>query len=173
MAESYGVRLLRIFSLTAFCVPAIFAPDGWALTINQALMIWFHEAGHAVFGVFAESPPYGTALMFFGGSLMQLLVPTMFTGVVFAAGKRFDAALMCLWIGLNAFAVGYYCADAKARALPLIFGMDKGLHDWWNIELFLGLGPWHGWLVAFWWALGLACYAVAVVGGLYVAPESD
>lgn len=163
-------KLARLACLAAFCAPALWTEGTWAGTLNAYLMIWFHEAGHAVFGVLPRSlDPFATLMMFLGGSLMQILVPFMFIAVAWLSRARFDACLMFLWAGLNFMAVSYYAGDAYARARPLIFGMDKGLHDWWNIMNLTGMmgaTPVVAWLI---WLGGPICFGVAVAGGILTA----
>ncbi len=84
-----------------------------------------HEAGHLIFGVF------GPTLGVWGGTLLQIIFPTVFL-VYF--GRRGDAAgayFSAFWLGESLLYSSAYIRDARAMALPLVGG---GEHDW-NIIL--------------------------------------
>ncbi|MES2626862.1 MAG: TFIIB-type zinc ribbon-containing protein [Pseudomonadota bacterium] len=89
----------------------------------------FHEYGHVMFS------PFGTFMMFLGGSLFQIMLP-MFPLFAFMVMQRdnFAASIMLWWVGQNFIDVSVYIADAPLRALPLINGNGDGEnHDWWNL----------------------------------------
>lgn len=87
----------------------------------------FHEYGHIMFS------PFGTYMMFLGGSLFQILLPLM-PLFVFMVRQRdnFPASIMLWWVGQNFIDVSVYIADAPARSIPLTTGNDDS-HDWWNL----------------------------------------
>lgn len=88
----------------------------------------FHEFGHVLFS------PFGTLMMFLGGSLFQILLPLV-PLVVFTFQQRdnFSAAIMLAWCGQNFIDVAPYIRDAEYRALPLVGGATEANHDWGNI----------------------------------------
>jgi hypothetical protein len=88
----------------------------------------FHEFGHVFFA------PFGTLMMFLGGSLFQILLPLV-PLVVFSFQQRdnFSAGLMLAWCGQNFIDVAPYIRDAEYRALPLVGGASEANHDWGNI----------------------------------------
>ena len=87
----------------------------------------FHEYGHVMFS------PFGTFMMFLGGSLFQIMLPLfpLFTFMVMQR-DNFAASIMLWWVGQNFIDVSVYIADAPTRALPLINGNEDN-HDWWNL----------------------------------------
>jgi hypothetical protein len=91
-----------------------------------------HEAGHIIFGLL------GAKIGLWGGTLMQLLMPALFT--VYFAKRREVAgtAFSAFWFGENLLNIARYVADARALSLPLIGG---GEHDWNLILSDLGLLP--------------------------------
>jgi hypothetical protein len=99
----------------------------------------FHEAGHLLF------IPFGRTMTIFGGSLLQVLVPSL---LVFAFLIRnrdgFAASIGLWWAGQSMMDLAPYIADARALQLPLLGGATgvggASRHDWANL-----LGP-RGWL---------------------------
>jgi len=87
------------------------------------LNLLIHEGGHGVFIFFGK---YIHAL---GGTLMQIIIPSLF---VFYAAKRkflFLTQLFLIWLAENLFNISVYAADARARKLHLLGG-KKVYHDW-------------------------------------------
>lgn len=130
------------------------APEAWevaALALFATLLAWshltrgffaavvagadlvFHEAGHPIFGLLGSR-----FLMFLGGTLAQLALPTA-AALGFARTRRPGSfAVAIVWLGFNLVDVGTYAADASARALPLL-APDEDSHDWWNLLGMLGV----------------------------------
>lgn len=94
----------------------------------------FHEAGH----VFLS--PFGELLMFFGGSLLQCVVPLVVCVAFLRRGDIAGAAAGLWWCGQNLLDVAPYIADARSLSLPLIGEVNNEIvearplrHDWHNI----------------------------------------
>jgi hypothetical protein len=120
----------------------------------------FHEAGHAVFGFF------GDFLGILGGSLMQVLVPSIATGHFILYGQRWSGMVTLFWVGQSLFNVSVYVKDARAQALPLLGG-DDAIHDWnWLLGWF-GLLSWDQVIGGAIYTMGLLVLAVSILGGLY------
>ena len=86
-----------------------------------------HEAGHILFRILGEF--MGIA----GGSLLQILIPTIFFGYFVYYKKPFSAAIVLFWIGNNFLDVYVYANDAVVMQLPLLSGLtgaEGGFHDW-------------------------------------------
>lgn len=84
-----------------------------------------HEAGHPIVGFFSAN------LMVYGGTLFQLLFPWLtkrhFEKKLHPAGVVFAL----YWMAASIHNVGIYMADARAKALPLVGGLDPDdSHDW-------------------------------------------
>lgn len=159
------IRLLRLLVLTAFCLPGLFSAQAWSAEINHRLMLLFHEGGHGVFMFCASWGTPGRFLMFAGGSAAQVVVPLLFMAAVYSTGRRFDASLMFLWLGLNFADVSRYAADAQARAMPLILGLGPEAHDWGNMLGMTGLLWATPAIAGMIWLMGLLCIGAAVVAG--------
>lgn len=100
--------------------------DYWSYLDTVNLMV--HEFGHVFFGLF-----WSEIVMFFWGTLMQLLIPMVLAWMFFVQRDGFGIAL-CIWIiGANWFYISWYAGDAQDQLLPLIwFKGGEGLvrHDW-------------------------------------------
>jgi hypothetical protein len=98
-------------------------------------LLVFHEAGHVLFRLFGEW------MMFFGGTLGQLLMPVIIV-VAFLWKNRdpFGAALGLWLLGVSLLDVAPYMHDALDPQLVLLSGStgEDGGHDW--IYLFSSIG---------------------------------
>jgi len=120
----------------------------------------FHEAGHMAFGFF------GDFLGVLGGSLMQVLVPSIATGHFLLYGQRWSGMVTLFWVSQSLFNVSVYVKDARAQALPLLGG-DDAIHDWnWLLGRF-GLLSLDQAIGGVFYAMGLLALAVSILGGLY------
>jgi hypothetical protein len=115
----------------------------WALAIGP------HEIGHFI------CLPFGWFLNVAGGSIWQLLI--FILSAVFALTVRQQISGSLLFVALTGHSLinlAQYIGDARARQLPLILGMSKDHHDWWNLlrdvgllkydTLFAALSTWSG-----------------------------
>lgn len=135
-----GILLLWLSLLLPFngYEAAVQGQQAGALQFLHRIDLVFHEAGHVVFRLFGE---FMTIL---GGSLLQILVPLLFTGAfVLRYANHFGAAVTLWWTGQNVIDVGIYMADARQLRLPLLgggTGADRpGFHDWHNLLGRMGL----------------------------------
>lgn len=124
----------RVFMLAAFTLWGgyfITAGVNWekiGSSFLHAVNLPFHEFGHILF------MPFGTFIMFLGGSLFQIVLPLICMCVfVFKQRDTFAGSIMLWWCGQNFIDVSPYIADAQYRALPLIGGGGEESHDWGNL----------------------------------------
>jgi hypothetical protein len=151
----------------------ILAIYGWICLRSPGTYRWLdsldlaiHETGHLVFGMFGET------IGLLGGTLMQLLVPTVFIVALWRGGDRHGATAPLWWLGQNCWNISVYIRDARLQELPLVGG---GEHDW-----ALLLAGW-GWLErdqmlgGAVYLAGVLLYLVAICGGwmLLVRSPSD
>lgn len=97
--------------------------DGF-LQILDSFNLVIHEFGHPFFGIFGEQP------MWWGGTLMQLLVPAVIAFAFWWQRSALSLAFAGVWFFENFLNIGRYIADARAQELPLVGG---GQHDWTTI----------------------------------------
>jgi hypothetical protein len=113
---SYGVGAFMLFA--TFWVTQL----QWVPILDDANLI-FHEAGHLVL-FWAPA-----VLYFLGGTLMQLAVPLVCMVALWREGKLVSSMLCLWWLGENMLNIGWYMADARTQAIPLLGG-DAVHHDW-------------------------------------------
>jgi hypothetical protein len=80
-----------------------------------------HEGGHIFFGWM------GHTIMILGGTLGELLVPSLCALYFFRKREVVATAFCGFWFFENFLYIGVYMADARAQALPLVGGDE---HDW-------------------------------------------
>lgn len=89
----------------------------------------FHEAGHVIFR------PFGAFITSLGGTLGQLLMPSICMGVLLLKTRDpFGASVALWWVGENFLDIAPYMNDARAGRLPLLGGnfghsAPYGFHD--------------------------------------------
>ncbi len=97
----------------------------------------FHEAGHIIFS------PFGDFLAVLGGSLMQLIIPSICVAAFLKREDTFGASTAVWWLGQNFVDLAPYINDARAQSLILLGGVTgqdvPGFHDWNNILGTVGL----------------------------------
>jgi hypothetical protein len=106
----------------------VLAVYGWICLRSPETYRWLdsldlaiHETGHLVFA------PGGETLGVMGGTLMQLIVPSVFAGALWRQGDPHGATIPLWWLGQNCWNISVYIRDARLEALPLVGG---GEHDW-------------------------------------------
>ena len=93
----------------------------YGLLDNIDLVI--HEAGHFFFSFF------GKFIYTLGGTLMQIILPSIIALFFFRNNYRTGVQFGLLWLGQNFINISIYAADARVRKLPLLGG-NKVYHDW-------------------------------------------
>lgn len=139
----WGASLLLLPVCLYFCVTW----GDYTLLDNADLII--HEAGHFVFR------PFGRTIYMLGGTLMQVLLPSLLAWHFLVHAYRLGAQLALFWLGHNLLNIGVYAADAQTRALPLLGGSSV-VHDWHFLLGQYGLIAWDG-------AIGSTFFGLAVV----------
>jgi hypothetical protein len=97
-----------------------------------------HEAGHPLFGIFADENQagFGYTLAILGGTLLELIVP-FGCAVAFLFRREVSGVAFCLfWFFENFLYIGHYMATARSMDIQLV---GSGEHDWeilfthWNL----------------------------------------
>ena len=132
-------------------------PGDWHFIDNVDLVI--HEAGHWIFIFFGEF------IRILGGSLNQVLIPTVFAAYFFLKRDFYSGSLVSLWVGYNIVNVSVYMGDAVRMSLPLLGG-DNVIHDWNYILGHLGLLSHTGFLSGLTYALGIFIILGATAWGV-------
>lgn len=103
--------------------------DGF-LQIVDSFNLVIHEFGHPFFGIIGEWP------MWWGGTLMQLIVPAVIAFAFWWQRSALSLAFAGVWFFENFLNISRYIADARAQELPLVGG---GEHDWTTILSYHGM----------------------------------
>jgi hypothetical protein len=129
-----------------------------AETFYHLVDLPFHEAGHIIFRI------GGAFLTVLGGSLFQIIMPSIIFGHFFLRKDYFGAAIVLFWVGENFLDVSYYIGDARAMKLQLLGCEEPPCegHDWNNILNTLGILSWDTAIARFIFDLG----AILMVGSI-------
>ena len=128
MTSSRSARLALTILLAIYGFALLLHPGDYSLMDSVDLPI--HETGHLVFA------PFGELVQMMGGTLFQLIVPSVFVGYFVLRKDRHAASCVLWWVAQNCWNVSVYARDARAQELPLVGG---GEHDWafllatWNV----------------------------------------
>ncbi|MGK9369914.1 hypothetical protein ACSSWA_13540 [Melioribacter sp. Ez-97] len=87
------------------------------------LNLLIHEGGHGVFAIF------GKFVYTLGGTLMQIIIPSLFIFYYYKEKKYNAARIFMLWLGQNLINISVYVADASEKKLRLLGG-NNVYHDW-------------------------------------------
>lgn len=86
-----------------------------------------HETGHLIFNFF------GQYMMIAGGSLFQVVLPSVFVGYFWRHFKPYSASIVLFWVGQSILNVFVYANDAAGMKLVLTSGFtgsEGSFHDW-------------------------------------------
>ncbi len=117
-----GLVAIILFGL--FMINWMATDDDGFLTLIDSFNLVVHEFGHPFFAIFGEWPQW------WGGTWMQVLVPSVILGVFWFQRSALSVAFAGIWLAENFHYIAYYMADARAQVLPLAGG---GEHDWTTI----------------------------------------
>lgn len=106
-----------------------FVYDNYYSRLDNINLI-FHEAGHPLMSFFGEF------IQFAGGTIFQLLIPTIIMVHLWRHRSNIWWQLCLFWIGQNLLNISIYASDAVNQALPLL-GWE---HDW-------AYMLWHLWML--------------------------
>ena len=97
--------------------------QGKFIPILDHVNLLIHEGGHGVFSVF------GKFIHALGGTLMQIIIPSMFISFYLWKKKRVSLQIALIYLAQNLLNISVYVSDARAHKLPLLGG-KKVYHDW-------------------------------------------
>lgn len=126
------------------------------LFVDTFLLI-VHEAGHTFFGLLGFR-----VLTILGGSLFQILLPLAILGYCWINRKYLGLQFSYLLVGFSWLDVATYAADGSARQLPLIGGLGKDSHDWYNLLVRMNALEYDLTIAIIFIVFGVLCYLLAI-----------
>lgn len=125
--------------------------------IDSFLLI-VHEAGHTFFGIIGVR-----FITILGGSLLQILIPGFILGYFWINRQYLGIQFSLSLVGFSWLDIAGYAADAGARELPLIGGLGKESHDWYNLLAQIDALEYDLYFALIFTSLGIACYLWALL----------
>lgn len=116
-----------IFAVLLFLYFLSIAYDPMQGSFLDLVDLPIHETGHLLL------MPFGQFLMVAGGSLFQVVFPSVFVGYFWWHEKPYSAAVVLFWVGQSILNVWVYAADAVVMQLVLTSGFtgsEGSFHDW-------------------------------------------
>jgi len=158
-AESYSAKIQIIRWLPSIIILPIAVyyclnRGNYGLIDNVDLVI--HEAGHIFFSLF------GKFIYTLGGTLMQIILPSIIAGFFLRNNYRTGVQVGLLWLGQNLINISVYAADARAQKLPLLGG-NKVCHDWHYLLNTLGILNFDTEVGYFFFGAAILVFVVAVL----------
>lgn len=126
----------------------------YGLIDNVDLVI--HEAGHLFFKFF------GNYIYTLGGTLMQIILPSIIFFYFFKNPYRTGMQFSLLWLGQNFINISVYAADAQAQRLPLLGG-NKVYHDWHYLLSKIGLLQYDAEVGYFFFAIAIIIFVITLI----------
>jgi len=121
-----------------------------------------HEAGHTFFGIAGFR-----TLTILGGSLFQILLSLLILAYTLVNRLKIGMQLSLYLTGFSFMGVAFYAADAGARQLPLIGGLSKESHDWYNLLSRWNLLDQDLTVAVILSAAGIICYLISLTVPLF------
>jgi len=123
--QAYWTLRFNIFFSVTYEFPF---PINFIHFMLDNFLLIVHEAGHTFFSIFGVR-----TITVLGGSLFEILLPIIILGYTWVNKMRIGMQLTLYMVGFAFIDVAFYAADGGARQLPLIGGLPKEAHDWYNL----------------------------------------
>lgn len=143
-------------SLVVFPIAVYYTLNAGMFTFVDYLNLLIHEGGHGVFSLF------GKFIYTLGGSLMQIMIPSMFVVFYWIKKKRFLTQLFLIWLGESFINISVYVSDAKVKKLPLLGG-NKVYHDWNYLLSQIGLLDYDSLLGNILFGIGVLIFLISIL----------
>lgn len=125
-------------------------------TLIDTADLVIHEGGHLFFFIF------GRFIYMAGGTLMQMLLPSLIAFYFFWNSYKTGVQFSLLWLGQNFINISVYAADARAHKLHLLGG-NRVQHDWTYLLNTLGIIEYDQEIGYFFFAAGIIIFLLAVL----------
>lgn len=147
-------KIVLVTLISAYMFYYMSTLSDWHFIDNVNLI--FHEAGHPIFSFLGEF------IHSLGGTLMQILIPAIFSFYFYNRKDYFSASLLLFWLSQNFFNIYVYAADAIKMELPLLGG-DGVNHDWNYMLSSVGLLKYTQQISLFFYLIGIIILVHAIV----------
>lgn len=120
------MEILKKFTGSIILLPIciwLVVNNGNFIFILDHFNLLIHEGGHGIFRLF------GDFIYTLGGTLMQIILPSVFIYYFYSNKKNFGVQVSFVYLGQNLYNISKYASDAVAQRLPLLGG-DNVYHDW-------------------------------------------
>lgn len=130
------------------------------------LNLLIHEGGHGIFSIF------GGFIYTLGGTLMQIIIPSLVILYAVTNFKRNILQWAIVWLGQNFFNIARYASDARDKIIPLIGGKNV-YHDWeWMLKR-LDLLEYDKQIGYTFYGIGILIFIIAILIPAFVNKYSD
>lgn len=157
--QVYWAIVYNIFFAVNYNYP--FPLDLAYLFVDTFLLI-VHEAGHTFFSLLGIR-----VITIVGGSLLQILLPFTILGYFWINRKKIGIQLSLALLGFSWLDVAIYASDGSARQLPLIGGLGKESHDWYNLLIRMDSLEYDITFGIAFFIIGILCYLAALLIPLF------
>ena len=157
--QAYWTLRFNIFFSVTYETPF---PINFIHFMLDNFLLIVHEAGHTFFSVFGVR-----TITILGGSLFEVLLPVIILSFFWINKKKVAIQLSLYMVGFAFLQVAFYAADGGARQLPLIGGLSKESHDWYNLLAGWGMLDSDITVGVFLVITGALCYLAALLVPLY------
>ncbi len=148
-------RILFVGLLIYLTIGTYFGKYFWLVShVDQVI----HAVGHWIFGIF------GQTMMLLGGTLMQLLFPSVLLCYFSYYRKHYFASgVMLWWLGENLARISTHMHGATERVLPLL---AQGDHDWFVLFNMWGLLSHAAFIAELLWHLSIMLLLTGIMWAL-------
>jgi hypothetical protein len=119
-----------------------------------------HEGGHGIFSFFGEF------IYTAGGTLMQMILPSLFLVYYIWHRHKLGFQLSLFWLGENLMNISVYASDARAHRLPLI-GKNT-YHDWTWMLSRLDLMAYDTLIGDIFYYAGVVCFVIVLIAPIII-----
>jgi hypothetical protein len=154
--------------LSRWIFSLIIIPAAYYFLSNQGHYTWIdnfdliiHEPGHFFFAYF------GDTLHILGGTLMQLIVPTLLIIYAIRAHKLFMTQFVMCFLAQNLINISVYAGDAVTMKLHL-FGPPGAKHDWHYLLLKFDMLNMTDSISMFFFIMAGITFLIAILAPLYI-----
>lgn len=134
---------------------------GKFIIILDHFNLLLHEGGHGILR------PFGDFIYTLGGTLMQIIIPSLFILFYYSKNITAGAQISLVWLGQNLLNISVYAGDAMTRKLPLLGG-NKVYHDWTHLLNMTNLILYADEVGYFFFGLGIIIFVLALVFPLFM-----